>query len=185
MKTRLLVFTLLLLGGCSLLQNRPQVIQTDGGETAESLLAMLETYRALEPEKQKRFLEAVTDEYGRAPTADNRLRVGLLLAQPGHAGANPEKAGDLLQKAIATPWALRPSALDLARTQLRLTSRLLHLERQLGQRSAELAQARNEVKNLEEKIRALTDIEQSVENPATTSDTRDNARNQAQTAAGG
>lgn len=185
MKTRLLVFTLLLLGGCSLLQNRPQVIQTGGGETADSLLAMLETYRALEPDRQKRFLEAINDEYGRAPTADNRLRFGLLLAQPGHAGTDPDKAGMLLQKAIATPWALRPGALDLARLQLRLTTRQLQLERQLDQRNAALAQARDDVKSLEEKIRALTDIEQSVENTATTSDTRDNARNPTQTAAGG
>jgi len=118
------------------------------------------------------------------PGPSTNLRLGMVLAIPGHPESNPERAQNLLRDAITQELLLTPAELSLAHIllnnverqivvnsearQLRATtSRAAQTQEQaLGQRlarvEAENRQLRRDLEDAERKLEAITSIERSI-----------------------
>lgn len=118
------------------------------------------------------------------PGPSTNLRLGMVLAIPGHAESNPQLAQSLLRDAITQELLLTPSELSLAHIllnnverqivvnsearQMRAsTSRATQTQEQaLGQRlarvEAENRQLRRDLEDAERKLEAITSIERSI-----------------------
>ena len=97
------------------------------GEAARLYLADLADLAASPPARQAEILKGAHDLAESAPTTTNRLRYALMLADPGHGGADPVAARRQLSEILARPeWAL-PSERSLASLALRSTEARLAL----------------------------------------------------------
>ena len=118
------------------------------------------------------------------PGAVTNLRLGLVLAIPGHPESNPERAQSILREVLAQTILLTPAEISLATIHLnnverqivadsearRLrtsTSRTAATQQQaLSQRlttvEAENRQLREELEEAEQKLEAITNIERSI-----------------------
>ncbi|HET9679296.1 MAG TPA: hypothetical protein VFP95_01905 [Gammaproteobacteria bacterium] len=159
---------LVLLGGCSLqtsVHNTPMPPSRQL-ETAATLLDMLQTYRALPEKRQAIFLQAVADEYQRRNSADNVLRLAMLLSVPENPASDLARAQRLLEHLLSVPWALRADALNLARLRYQQVQHLLACKQQRTKNQKEIAALAQQVKTLQKKINALTKIEKTVNTPS-------------------
>lgn len=142
-------------------------------ETAATLLDMLQTYRAIPADRQAVFLQAVSEDYEQQSSADNILRLALLLSVPDTPNSDMERADRLLKHLLSIPWALRADALNLARLRYQQVQHLLACQKQqaeqqnsLQKTNKKIANLQQKIKSLQKKINALTNIEQTVNSPA-------------------
>ena len=134
----LLCASLASLGGCAALrpaaetvrpapaQATPDLPTLQAAALADSTLA-LHRFSGAPPEDQRALLAAARQAAEQTPSPASRLRYALLLALPGHSGAEPEAARQILQSLLA-----QPAQLTLARPQhqLELAQLLLRLQHQ-------------------------------------------------------
>lgn len=137
-----------------------------------------------DPATKAEVFARVDDAFNQTPTTTNRLRLALALATPGHAGADPDRAREMLMEILARSELLLPAEVRLAELQLEVVDHWLLLRtenRQLRARyeraadaerqrlEQQLAEVRAENRRLaaalaeaEEKLRAITTIERSI-----------------------
>ena len=118
------------------------------------------------------------------PDTMSRLRFALVLATPGHAGSDPERAQALLRELLAEPELLTPMERSLAVIHLREVeerlilgseARRLRAESSRAERTepaaiarriaaveAENRQLRQSLAEAEQKLEAITNIERSI-----------------------
>ena len=89
--------------------------------------------------EQAEILAGAKRDFEVAPTPSHQLRYALVLATPGHAGTNVERAQQLLRGLTASPESLLPSERALAILELQQVDRVLGLnaENQRLQAAAE------------------------------------------------
>jgi len=119
-----------------------------------------------------------------APTTTNRLKYALALSVPGHQGSDADAASERLRALIAAGDTLLPEERILATIQLRQADRLLILEDQnedlrnrqaatleahdaemearIAELAGENAKLRQDLKETNDMLEALTSIEQSI-----------------------
>jgi hypothetical protein len=90
--------------------NRP----TADAEAAREYLASLQELQAGAPARQAELVQGARGAMENAPTTMNRLRYALMLALPGHGGADPVAARRQLSELLARPELLLPSERALA-----------------------------------------------------------------------
>ncbi len=155
----------------------------DGADVSGYLRTMRDL-AAGDPATKAEVFARVDDAALQSPTTTNRLRLALALATPGHAGADAERAREMLTGILARSELLLPAEVTLAQLQLEVVEQRLLLKtenRQLRSRyeraadedrqrlAAQLSAARAENRELaralqeaEEKLRAITTIERSI-----------------------
>ncbi len=161
--------------------DRPVIL---GAPSAEDYLTELERLATGDPATQ---IEIFADAESRAkltPDPSTTLRYALVLATPGHSESNPEEAQTLLRELLTQTPLMTPSEVALARIYLasveerivlasearrlrQSTSRQARTEAQaINQRlasvEAENRRLRTELTEAEDKLEALTSIEQSI-----------------------
>ncbi len=158
-----------------------------GGVEESNVSGYLRTMRDLaagDPATKAEVFARVDDAAIRAPTTTNRLRLALALATPGHAGADADRAREMLTEILARDELLLPAEKELAELQLEVVEQWLllatenrqlraenqraedaerdRLQRQLASANAENRQLRQALDEAEEKLRAITSIERSI-----------------------
>lgn len=187
----IVVAAALLVAGCGLLdglrgsreaQDIPEP-RTEG-QVLSDHLAFLEAFTAARPEEQASVLEAARQAAATRPTAENRLRYALLLADPGTASHDPGAASAALESLLGHPDLLRPAERTLARLLLDETSaharlrrenaeivlqaakgekeREQALNRRIQAQAAEIESLRRAVEDAEAKLRAVAELEKSL-----------------------
>ena len=118
------------------------------------------------------------------PAPSTQLRLGLVLAVPGHPGSDPEQAQNLLREAITQSQLLTPAEISLATIQLNNVEQLIVVNAELRRLRAASSQAqqtqdqaiaqrlatvqsenrrlRRELEDAERKLEAITSIERSI-----------------------
>lgn len=113
------------------------------------------------------------------PGPSTNLRFALVLATPGHAGADPEHAQSLLRELLAQTPLLTPAEVSLATIHLKAVEERIVLSaearqlraseteeaavsRRLDTVEAENRRLRDELEDAEEKLEAITSIERSI-----------------------
>lgn len=118
------------------------------------------------------------------PNASTNLRLGLVLAIPGHAESDPARAQSLLRDALSQELLLTPAEIALARIHLNSVERLLIVQvetdrlrastsrlqqsqqdaasQRLASIEAENRRLRRELAEAEDKLEAITSIERSI-----------------------
>lgn len=100
---------------------------TDASPVATTLQAISELPQ-VDPGRQAEMFEAARIAAEQTPTTANRLKFALVLATPGHVGADPVAAQRQLSELLATPETLLPIEQYLASTELRQVDRQLVLD---------------------------------------------------------
>ncbi len=137
LRPSLLGVCLLLVAGCSALGGgargdaaRQAQPPPDRDTTVAVLLAnTIQTLQRLSqgtPAEQAEILASARGGYERTPLSGAQLRYALVLATPGHAARDPERARTLLRELAAQPEALQPVERALTLVELG------QLERELG-----------------------------------------------------
>jgi cell division septum initiation protein DivIVA len=136
------------------------------------------------PAEQAEILAAARRDYELAPTSSHQLRYALVLATPGHPGADSVHAQQLLRELLATPETLLPTERALAFLELQTVDRQLELtaenqrlqtdadrgdrerialaSKRLQSEQDENARLRKELDDVHTKLDAITNIERSV-----------------------
>ena len=118
------------------------------------------------------------------PGPNTQLRLALVLATPGHAESNPERAQSMLREVLTQTLLLTPAEIALATIHLNSVERMIVAnaearrlrtsssraarteEQAVGQRlavvEAENRQLRRELEEAEDKLEAITTIERSI-----------------------
>ena len=118
------------------------------------------------------------------PGPNTQLRLALVLATPGHAESNPERAQSMLREVLTQTLLLTPAEIALATIHLNNVERMIVAnaearrlrtsssraarteEQAIGQRlatvEAENRQLRRELEEAEDKLEAITTIERSI-----------------------
>lgn len=111
------------------------------------------------------------------PGPSTNLRFALVLATPGHAGADPERAQRLLGELLAEAPLLTPAELSLATIHLKAVEERIVLnaaarqlreteqaavDRRVDTVEADNRRLRDELKDAEDKLEAITSIERSI-----------------------
>ncbi len=138
-----------------------------------------ELYRLADgdPATQAEIFADVSAAADLIPGPSTNLRFALVLATPGHAGADPERARRLLGEVLAEAPLLTPAEVSLATIhlkaveerivlnadarQLRATEQAV-VNRRLDTVEAENRRLRDELKDAEDKLEAITSIERSI-----------------------
>ncbi|CAN5220261.1 hypothetical protein BH24PSE2_BH24PSE2_21890 [soil metagenome] len=131
----------------------PPVAQTGLSEFLTDLRKLSGGDPAVTAEIHERAVIAVED----AATTTNRLRLALVLGQPGHPATDPTEAQRMLNELLAAPDSLQPDERALAAIHLQEIEERLILEaenRRLHARVAE-ATSRQDAENEERLRRAL------------------------------
>lgn len=108
---------------------KPELLRVPSadGEAVRLYLAELADLAQSPPARQAEIVKNAHDLAESAPTTTNRLRYALMLADPGHGGADPVAARRQLSEILARPeWAL-PGERALAALALRSTEARLAL----------------------------------------------------------
>jgi hypothetical protein len=155
-------------------------------EAARAYLVAIGELQAAPPAAQAEMLQSAKAAADAAPTTLNRLRYALMLALPGHAGADPVAARRQLSDLAARPELLLPSERALAGVMLAEVEERLVLvaeNRRLQQASAardsdrtaalakrlqtevdENARLRRAVEDAQRKLDAIMEVERSLTN---------------------
>jgi hypothetical protein len=138
-----------------------------------------ELYRLADgdPATQAEIFADVSAAADLIPGPSTNLRFALVLATPGHAGADPERARRLLGEVLTEAPLLTPAEVSLATIhlkaveerivlnadarQLRATEQAV-VNRRLDTVEAENRRLRDELKDAEDKLEAITSIERSI-----------------------
>ncbi len=187
-----LVTGLITLGGCTQLQDWVKRDRTGSDANGVILGApdpeyyLDEMYRVAtgDPAAQAAAVAAADTAAMQAPGPSTRLRLGLVLAVPGHAQADLARAQGIFSDLLSTPELLTPAERALATVFLRDTEQRLLLtheaerlqevsselasterraiERRLRQAEAQNRELRQALQDAEEKLEAITSIERSI-----------------------
>ncbi len=118
--------SLLLLAACgtNVLPERERpapvnVAATADADAARQYLAGVAELLEATPARQAEILDAARSNAENAPTTMHRLRYALILAVPGHGGADPVAARRQLSELLARPELLLPAERSLAALALR------------------------------------------------------------------
>ncbi len=177
----------LALSGCTLVdewRHRPPPPPPPPPSAARVDLELLSRLPTDAPARQAAELAQARHAADAAPTATHRLRYALLLATPGHAGADPVAAQRQLSEILASPDTLTAEERMLATIELGQVERqltLLATNRRLRERTtaqtqatavdarrrliaeqAENAKLRKALADAQAKIDAVTHIERSI-----------------------
>ena len=134
---------------------------TSKGYGADYWLTEVHETRAMTPEQRQVTLELWEQEYGNKPGISNRLRLALLLAAGDESIRNPARALELLE-------GVEPE-LDNAGDRELIVMLRYFIDEQLTAAATindlkKLTQQKNrQIKELEEKQQALTNIEQNIQ----------------------
>jgi hypothetical protein len=155
-----------------------------GGE--DSLSFVQEMYKLVtgDPATQAEIYADSSAAATLTPDPASRTRFALVLATPGHAGSDPERAQDMLRELLSQPALLTPTERSLATIQLhelearlvletearRLRSESSRAERleaaaaaqRLAAVEAENQQLKQSLAEAEQKLEAITTIERSI-----------------------
>ncbi|MGB5257723.1 MAG: hypothetical protein WBN44_10755 [Woeseiaceae bacterium] len=170
------------------LQGRRTAKPTDsiilGAPEADSYLQELYDLAAGDPARQAEIFADAESGALLTPGPNTELRLALVLATPGHAESNPEKAESMLREVLAQTELLTPAEISLATIHLnnverfivansearrlrQTSSRAARTEEQaVSQRlatvEAENRRLRGELEAAETKLEAITSIERSI-----------------------
>lgn len=155
-----------------------------GAPDADAYIKELGKLAGHDPAAQAEIFADATAAAQLTPGPSANLRLGLVLATPGHPGSDPEKAQDLLREVLAQAALLTPAEIALAKIHLnsaesqvvakaetrRLrasSSRAQQTENQaISQRlttvETENRRLRSELAVAEQKLGAITSIERSI-----------------------
>ncbi len=138
-----------------------------------------ELYRLADgdPATQAEIFADVSAAADLIPGPSTNLRFALVLATPGHAGADPEHAQRLLGELLAEAPLLTPAEVSLATIHLKAVEERIVLnaeahqlreteqavvDRRLDTVEAENRRLRDELKDAADKLEAITSIERSI-----------------------
>ncbi len=150
-----------------------------GAPDAEDYLTELGRLAGGDPAVQAEIFADATSVALLTPGPSANLRLGLVLAIPGHPESDPEKAQILLREVLTETQMLTPSEIHLATIHLNNveqqiaaaadSSRLRTAQTQEQEISRRLAKAqsdnrrmRSELEAAEQKLEAITSIERSI-----------------------
>ena len=155
-----------------------------GAPTAETYLAELYELAAGDEFKQADVYDDASSSARLTPGPSSSLRLGLVLATPGHAGSDPVRAQAVLREVLNQEELLTRDELALATIHLASAERLAGaaaetervrdassraarteeqaLSRRLATAEAENQQLRRELEDAEQKLEAITSIERSI-----------------------
>ncbi len=161
----------------------PQMTVT-AGEVGGSYLMDMFQVTSSDPATQAEIYADAEAAARLTPTTSSRLRYALVLATPGHAGSDPERAQNILRDLLSEAQLLTPTELSLATIHLGQVEERLTLnaearrlraessraasteERAVAQRIAaietENRQLRQSLAEAQEKLEAITSIERSI-----------------------
>jgi hypothetical protein len=179
------------LGGPSSLKPPPPS-EPDGKSEFGTIAPLLELMSGLpkgDPARQAELFQSAKDAAALSPTTSNRLKYALALAIPGHTGSDPVAAQRQLAELLARPETLLPEERLLALVELhevdqrlvlqaenqRLRDEALHdskdklqaINRRLQAESDENARLRKALDEARAKLDAVTHIERSINDRAT------------------
>ncbi len=153
----------LTLTGCETLQEAgfsPQAPQASGRfDAVKDYLAYMHSLVTASPQRKRRSYQQAAAAYQKNPTPHNQLRLALALSTLGEPYEDLTKARRLLKELSATPERLPADVKWLVTLQFSAVDQRLAL----AERNAIL---RKQLEDAEEKIDALTTIEQTLEQPA-------------------
>lgn len=170
----------------------PPPSEPDGKSDSASIAPLLELMSGLpkgDPARQAELFQSAKDAASLSPTTSNRLKYALALAIPGHSGSDPVAAQRQLSELLARPETLLPEERLLALAELhevdqrlilqaenqRLREEALHdskdklqaINRRLQAESDENARLRRALDEARAKLDAVTHIERSINDRAT------------------
>ncbi len=191
--SRLSIATVMLVmtGGCAQVNDWLYGNRTDEGApvyaaSEETLSFVQEMYKLVtgDPATQAEIYADSSAAATLTPDPASRTRFALVLAMPGHAGSDPERAQNMLRELLSQPALLTPTERSLAAIQLheleqRLVldaeARRLRAESSRAERieaaanaeriaavEAENQQLRQSLAEAEQKLEAITTIERSI-----------------------
>jgi hypothetical protein len=155
-----------------------------GAPDADAYLDELYELVAGDARKQAAIFEDASSSARLTPNPSSKLRLGLVLATPGHAGYDPARAQGVLRDVLSQAELLTQAETALATVQLRnaerlvgvtseaarerdATSRAAQAEEQALSRRVAAAEAENrrlraELEDAQQKLEAITSIERSI-----------------------
>ena len=155
-----------------------------GAPPAEIFIAELGKIASGDPAAQAEIYADASAAAQLTPDASTNLRLGLILAIPGHPESDPERAQIILREVLAQTLLLTPAEISLAtihlnnverqivanseaRRQSASSSRIANtqeqaLNRRLATAEAENRQLRQDLDEAEQKLEAITSIERSI-----------------------
>jgi hypothetical protein len=130
-----------------------------------------------QPEEREALAEAVVFEFDAAPTAQNRMRLAIVQATPGHATSDPGAARENFEFLLALSEVLEPAERHLAHLYMAnldrervlaaeikgLRSNVGGLQGDVETLEVRLAELRDDVQRLNAQIRSLTDVERTID----------------------
>lgn len=155
-----------------------------GAPEAEAYLQELESLAAGDPATQAEIYADAASAATLTPGPTTDLRLGLVLATPGHAESNPEQAQSLLREVLARTELLTPAEVSLATIHLNNVERFIvakaearrlratssraarteeqAISQRLARVEAENRELRRDLEAAESKLEAITSIERSI-----------------------
>jgi predicted small secreted protein len=155
-----------------------------GAPDAETYLAELYELTVGDARKQAAIYEDASSAARLTPNPSSNLRLGLVLATPGHAAYDPARAQGVLRNVLSESELLTQSEIALASVQLRNAERLVGvtseaarerdatsraaqteaqtLNRRIAAAEAENRRLRAELEDAQQKLEAITSIERSI-----------------------
>lgn len=155
-----------------------------GAPDADDYLQELYELAASEPAKQEDIFEDAESASMLTPGPSTNLRFGLVLASPGHANTDPERAQSVLRDVLTQSQLLTSAEVSLATIYLYSVERLNDISnearrlrestsrtareeeqaisRRLANAEAENRRLRSELEDAEQKLDAITSIERSI-----------------------
>ena len=155
-----------------------------GAPDAEHYLSEIYALSIGNPKTQEEIFADAKSESTLTPGPQTNLRYALVLATPGHSGFNPEMAQTLLRDVLMQASIMTPAEVSLATIHLKSVERQIALSsearramasssmaatseeaanrQRLAEIEAENRRLREELKDTEEKLEAITSIERSI-----------------------
>ena len=155
-----------------------------GAPDADEYLDELYDLAAGDPATQAEIYADAESAATLTPDPQSTLRFALALATPGHPEADPARAQSMLREILARPELLTPAEISLATIHLKSSERLMMLSaeserlrasssraarteqqatnQRLATVEAENRQLRRQLDEAEQKLEAITSIEQSI-----------------------
>ena len=155
-----------------------------GAPEAEVYLKELYDLAAGDPATQAEIYADAKSAATLTPGANTQLRLGLVLATPGHPESNPAEAESLLREVLAQTELLTPAEISLATIHLNNVARFIvanaearnlrssssraaqteeqAVSQRLASVEAENRRLRRELEEAEDKLEAITSIERSI-----------------------
>jgi hypothetical protein len=160
----LFVFLLLVLTACSGFQSYRSAGYApviSGGHGVNYWLSELHDTRKMSPEQLQQTLESREQEFHQDPGTGNRLRLVLLLAAGDEPVNDPQRALELLDAMNTLPD--NPSDRELIVILQHFLYEQVMSNRKIGELTQQVTRQKTRIEELEQQQKALTTIEQSIQ----------------------